>query len=136
LFADGGAAASAVRKSEVNDVLERVVEAHTLLSGIGFESGGLACAHSIAQGLTLIPSVHSDSLHGEMVAIGLLTQLLLEKRHDELQKVARFMALVGLPVELTQISFDASNREHVNQVIDFAMNFPRQNGYAGTLLPH
>src|SRR6516162_2806064 len=23
-----------------------------------------------------------------------------------------------------QISFDASNREHVNQVIDFAMNFP------------
>ena len=124
LFADGAAAASAVRKSEVNDVLERVVEANTLLSGIGFESGGLACAHSIAQGLTLIPSVHSDSLHGEMVAIGLLTQLLLEKRHDELQKVARFMALVGLPVELKQISFDASNREHVNQVIDFAMNFP------------
>lgn len=124
LFADGEAAASAVRKSEVNDVLERVVEANTLLSGIGFESGGLACAHSIAQGLTLIPSVHSDSLHGEMVAIGLLTQLLLEKRQDEMQKVARFMALVGLPVELKQISFDASDREHVNQVIDFAMNFP------------
>ena len=59
-----------------------------------------------------------------MVAIGLLTQLFLEKRHDEVQKVARFMALVGLPVELKQISFDASNREHVNQVIDFAMNFP------------
>jgi glycerol dehydrogenase-like iron-containing ADH family enzyme len=59
-----------------------------------------------------------------MVAIGLLTQLLLEKQQDELQKVARFMALVGLPVELKQISFDASNRAHVNQVIDFAMNFP------------
>jgi hypothetical protein len=37
---------------------------------------------------------------GEMVAIGLLTQLFLEKRQDELQKVVRFMALVGLPVEL------------------------------------
>jgi glycerol dehydrogenase len=124
LFADGEAAASAVRKSEVNDVLERVVEANTLLSGIGFESGGIACAHSIAAALTLIPSVHSDSLHGEMVAIGLLTQLLLEKRQDEVQKVARFMALIGLPVDFKQISFNASNREHVNQVIDFAMNFP------------
>jgi glycerol dehydrogenase len=124
LFADGEAAVSAVRKSEVNDVLERVVEANTLLSGIGFESGGLACAHSIAQALTLVPSVHSDSLHGEMVGIGLLTQLLLEKRQDELQKVARFMALIGLPVNFQQISFNASDREHVNQVIDFAMNFP------------
>ena len=72
----------------------------------------------------MIPSVHSDSLHGEMVAIGLLTQLSLEKRHADAHKVARFMALVGLPVKLKQISFDASNREHVNQVIDFAMNFP------------
>jgi len=49
-----------------------------------------------------------------MVAIGLLTQLFLEKRQDEVHKVAKFMALVGLPVELKQISFDASNREHVN----------------------
>src|SRR5262249_30770675 len=69
VFADGLAAVDAVQRREVTDALERIVEANTLLSGIGFESGGLAIAHAVAQGFTALPIVHQHYLHGEMVAM-------------------------------------------------------------------
>lgn len=63
LHKEGQAAAAAVAANTVNDSLEAVVEANTLLSGLGFESGG------VARSLTAIPHVHANHLHGEMVAI-------------------------------------------------------------------
>jgi glycerol dehydrogenase len=70
LFDFGEAAREAVLRKEANEALERVVEANTLLSGVGFESGGLGAAHAVAQALTVIPSVEKEFLHGEMVALG------------------------------------------------------------------
>ena len=109
LFEHGVAAAAAVRRREVNDALNHVVEANTLLSGVGFESGGLAGAHALAQGLTVLPRLHADYLHGEMVAMGLMTQLLLEKRAVEATRVAEFLCAVGLPCHLGHLSLDASH---------------------------
>ena len=107
IFEYGLDAADAVRKDEVNEALERVVEANTLLSGVGFESGGVAAAHAVATvGLTALPSVHKNFFHGEMVAIGVLTQLILEANIDESRKVASFFAKVGLPVHLGHIGLD------------------------------
>ncbi len=40
---------------QVTPALEHVIEANTLLSGLGFESGGLAAAHAIHNGLTVVP---------------------------------------------------------------------------------
>ncbi|HCF9151642.1 TPA: glycerol dehydrogenase [Pseudomonas aeruginosa] len=68
LFEHGAAAVNAVLAREVTPALNAVVEANTLLSGLGFESGGLACAHAVAQGLTVLPRLHADFLHGEMGA--------------------------------------------------------------------
>lgn len=39
-----------LKKQEVNSALERVIEACVYLSGVGFESGGLAAAHAINDG--------------------------------------------------------------------------------------
>ena len=44
LLADGAAAVRAVETRVVTPALERLVEANTLLSGLGFESSGLAAA--------------------------------------------------------------------------------------------
>ena len=38
----------------VTPALEHIVEANTLLSGLGFESGGLAASHAIHNGLTVL----------------------------------------------------------------------------------
>ena len=83
--------------------LERVVEANTLMSGLGFESGGLALAHSVHNGLTAAPGTHS-SLHGEKVAFGLLVQLVVEGQPtEEIDRVIAFCQSVGLPTTLEDV---------------------------------
>ncbi len=104
LFDSGVAAAKAVQDRRVDESLEMVVEANTLLSGLGFESGGVAAAHGIAQSYTILGDVHHHYLHGEMVAMGLLAQLVMESRPEEALRVGRFFASVGLPVHLGQLS--------------------------------
>jgi glycerol dehydrogenase len=124
LFDHGSAAAAAVRDREVSDALESVVEANTLLSGLGFESGGLAAAHGVAQSYTAIPEVETNFLHGELVAMGTLAQLMMESRPDEATRVAEFFARVGLPVHLGQLLLDDSDRSALEIVVEGTLAFP------------
>ena len=124
LFADGEAAARAVANKTVDDALERVVEANTLLSGIGFECGGLAGAHGVAQSCTGISHVHENYMHGEMVAIGTVSQLFMESNEDEARKVAEFFVRVGLPVCLRQIGIDPSDGEALDILVNGTLSFP------------
>src|SRR5690606_19881320 len=87
LINEGLKAKLAVDKKVVTKSVEKVVEANTLLSGIGFESGGLAAAHAIHNGLTAIEETH-QLYHGEKVAFGVLVQLVLENAPiDEIEEV-------------------------------------------------
>jgi glycerol dehydrogenase len=124
LYQEGRAAARAVAASVVNDSLEAVVEANTLLSGLGFESGGLAAAHGVAQSFTNIRKVHANYLHGEMVAMGTLAQLMMESRHAEATRVAEFFADVGLPIHLGQLSLDPEDRISLAAISESTMAFP------------
>ena len=125
LFREGRAAAAAVVAGVVNDALETVVEANTLLSGLGFESGGLAAAHGVAQSWTAIPKVHAEYLHGEMVAMGTLAQLMMESRPDEARRVAEFFAAVGLPIHLGQLGIGRSEQDAALDVVaEATLGFP------------
>jgi glycerol dehydrogenase len=124
LYAEGVAAAEAVRRCEVTPALNHVVEANTLLSGLGFESGGLAAAHAVAQGLTVLSRVHANFLHGEMVAMGLMTQLALEQRLDEARQVAEFLCAVGLPAHLGHLTLDAAQAADLMAVMNVATLMP------------
>ncbi|MGD9616386.1 MAG: glycerol dehydrogenase [Alphaproteobacteria bacterium] len=124
LYTEGVAAAEAVRRCEVTPALNHVVEANTLLSGLGFESGGLAAAHAVAQGLTVLSRVHTNFLHGEMVAMGLMTQLVLEQRLDEATQVAEFLCAVGLPAHLGHLTLDATQAADLEAVMNGATLMP------------
>ena len=113
VFEDGRKAIDAIGRGEISDSVEHVIEANTLLSGVGFESCGLAAAHSYAAGLTVIPVLHRDFLHGELVAIGLVAHLLLEENPEEARKVALFLSEVGLPVCLEQFGLDSGTDAEV-----------------------
>jgi glycerol dehydrogenase len=107
LLAHGVAARQAVERGVVTPAVEHVVEANTLLSGLGFESGGLAAAHSIHNGLTALPETH-HRWHGEKVAFGVLALLVLEGRPQELlDEVVDFCLKVGLPVTLGDLAVNA-----------------------------
>jgi glycerol dehydrogenase len=123
LFKQGEQAANAVAAHEVNEALENVVEANTLLSGIGFESGGLALAHAIAQSLTAVPVAHDNYLHGEHVAIGTLVQLMMEEDADA-KRVAEFFARVGLPIHLGQMSLGLDAKAAIETIVEATLAWP------------
>jgi glycerol dehydrogenase len=111
LLADGVAAIEALHKQEATDSLERLVEANTLLSGLGFESSGLAAAHAIHNGLTTAPGTH-DYMHGEKVAFGLIAQLMLESQPQSvIDEVLAFSSNVGLPITFVDIGIREPSRQ-------------------------
>ena len=107
LFENGLQALAAANAKVVTPALEAVVEANTLLSGIGFESAGLAAAHAIHNGFTALHGDIHSLTHGEKVAYGTLTQLLLENRpKEELDKYITFYKQLGLPTTLKEVKLD------------------------------
>ncbi len=97
----------------VTQALENIVEANILLSGLGFESGGLAGAHAIHDGLTILAGTH-HYYHGEKVAFGTMAQLALENAPwRELREVLDFCLEIGLPVCLKDIGVDSISRDEL-----------------------
>ncbi|MHC5306030.1 glycerol dehydrogenase [Bartonella sp. LJL80] len=92
--------------------LEKIIEANTLLSGLGFESGGLAACHAIHNGLTVLPQTH-HYWHGEKVTIGVLASLILtDKDADMINMIYDFCESVNLPTTLAEIGLgDVSDED-------------------------
>jgi glycerol dehydrogenase len=108
----------AVEKKSVTPAVEAIVEANTLLSGLGFESGGLAGAHAVHNGLTILEASH-DKFHGQKVAFGVLTQMVLEGRPSkDVDQVLSFCLSVGLPVCLEDLGVFRPSREDIRRVAE------------------
>ncbi len=107
LISDGYKAMMACKEHAVTQAFEKIVETNILLSGLGFESGGLAAAHAIHDGLTVVHDIHACKMHGEIVAFGTLCQLVLENSpEEELFEVLDFCDTVGLPMCLEDLMTD------------------------------
>ncbi len=103
LLEQGVQAYADVQEQRCSEALEAVVEANTYLSGVGFESGGLAAAHAIHNGLTRLPQTH-DRLHGEKVAFGVLAHLVLGGAPvEEFRRIQGFFRAIHLPVTLAEL---------------------------------
>lgn len=112
------ASLAAIDRKEPDAAFENVVEATILLSGLGFESGGLSIAHSLTRGFSAIPSLNS-SLHGEQVAFGLLTQLCLEQRPESfLADMVAFYQAIGLPTSLKDLGFSGDVQEGIRIIAE------------------
>ncbi len=136
LLADGVAAKEASEARVVTPAFDRIVEANTLLSGLGFESAGLASAHAIHNGLTALPETHVF-YHGEKVAFGVLAGLhLTDSSPDEKATVYSFCEDVGLPTTLADVGLGDATREHLLKAAEAACA-PGQpiHHEAGTITP-
>ncbi|WJE15105.1 glycerol dehydrogenase [Halobacillus sp. ACCC02827] len=105
----------------VTPALEHVIEANTLLSGLGFESGGLGAAHAIHNGFTALDGEIHHLTHGEKVAFGTLVQLTMEEHPQE--EIEEYMALytsLGLPITLEDIKLKDASREDILKVAEAA----------------
>jgi glycerol dehydrogenase len=115
LLADGVAALAAAGTGQPNEAFERAVEAMILMSGLGFESGGLSIAHALTRGLPHIDGL-ATAPHGLQVAVGLLVQLDLEDRDDTMrQDLIAWYGKVGLPVTLRELGATAIDAGQLRQ---------------------
>lgn len=116
----GAAAREDCEAGVVSEALERVVEANSLLSGLGFESGGLAAAHSIHNGLTALPETRT-LWHGEKVAFGTLASLFLtDKPQPLVDEVYAFCEAVGLPTTLAGLGIAGATDDDLLRVAEKA----------------
>ena len=120
LLADGLKAKLAVENHVCTKAVENIIEANTYLSGIGFESGGLAGAHAIHNGFTVAPETHS-LYHGEKVAFGTLVQLVLQNADmEQIEEVLDFCMSVGLPTTLADLGLAGADPKVIRAVAEAA----------------
>jgi len=120
LLAHGPAAKTAVEQHIVTPAVNHIIEANILLSGIGFESSGLAAAHSIHNGLTALAQTHAF-YHGEKVAFGVLTGLALtDAPPRESEAVYAFCEEIGLPTTLADIGLANMDRNQLMKAAEKA----------------
>ena len=93
LIEEGVKAKLAVEQDVCTPAVEKIIEANTLLSGIGFESGGLAGAHAIHNGLTCIKECH-HLYHGDL-----------------LDEVISFCMEVGLPTTFADLGIENPDKD-------------------------
>lgn len=109
-----------VESHTCSEALETIVEVNTYLSSVGFESGGLAAAHGIQKGFTVIPQLHAQ-YHGNKVAFCTITQLVMEDApKEELDAVLRFCCDVGLPVCFADMGYEEPDADLLRQAAEKA----------------
>lgn len=115
IMENGVAAKIANENHVVTEALESVIEANTLMSGLGFENTGCAAAHAVGDGITATAN-GTKTLHGEKVAFGTLCQMVAENTPRKIvEEYIRFCMKVGLPVTLQDLYVE--NTESNIQII-------------------
>lgn len=97
-------ALAAQKAGVVDKSFDNVVEANIFLSGLGFENGGLSLAHAFHNVVMGDPSIEVKASHGQIVAVGVLLQLLAENATDEYLLHEELFKDLGLPFRLQELS--------------------------------
>ncbi len=116
LLKDGYLAKLANEANLITPAFSHIVETNILLSGIGFESCGIASAHAIHNGLTSLSETHGF-YHGEKVAFGVLAGLhLTSADSSEIEEVYSFCEQIGLPTCLAEIGIHNTSPDYLRIV--------------------
>ncbi|MDS9472599.1 iron-containing alcohol dehydrogenase family protein [Sporosarcina pasteurii] len=104
---------------ELVNVIEAVIMTGGMVGGFGGKLGRSAGAHSIHNGLTEAEEV-KDVLHGKLVAYGILVQLALEEKDDEVVKLMDYYREWGLPISLGDMGVNSENEQLLKRVVEKA----------------
>lgn len=117
LMEHGVEAKRAVELNVVTPSVEKVIEANVLLSGLGFESGGLATAHMIANVLPSFPECH-HLMHGDEVGFGIISQICMDEAMDvkRMYEIVDFEIAIGLPVTFADLNLEGIERERLLEI--------------------
>lgn len=112
-------AVESIEKGEPSPALTNVLEAVIVLAGTvgGYAGryGRMVSAHAIHNGLTFIAETH-HVLHGQKVAYGILVQLALEGRTNDIRELLPLYEALGFPKRLSDLGI-AENLAQAKQTI-------------------
>ncbi len=124
LRAHAVAGVAACERQELTPDVEAVVEAVVLLSGMGFENGGLSLAHSLTRGLMQARGA-KDALHGEHVAWASLVQRTAEQAEPrEVEALRGFLREIGLPTNLPELGMAGATVPELREIARVTMTAP------------
>lgn len=114
-------AVEAAKSGELNNDFIKVVETIIMLGGMvggfGDHYGRVAGAHAVHNGLTVLEDTH-HALHGEKVSYGILVQLVLETKWQEIETILPFYQQLGLPLSLKDLGVKKVTDEIIVQVAE------------------
>lgn len=70
-----------------------------------------AIAHSMCYGLSTLPQVAKNHLHGDIVAYGILVQMAVDQAEEQLMGLALFLQRAGFPTHLEEFGLSLSSPE-------------------------
>ncbi|MDF2958830.1 MAG: dhaD [Paenibacillus sp.] len=121
LIAHSDEAIRDAQEGRSSEALQKVIDAVILFSGLvgglGEDNCRSAAAHAVHNGLTTLPESH-HAYHGEKVAYGIITQLVLEKRPlEEINELLSFYKQIGLPSKLRELGITKSlSADELNEI--------------------
>jgi hydroxycarboxylate dehydrogenase A len=110
-------AKSGVLHDDFIKVTEAIIMLAGMVGGFGDHYGRVAGAHSIHNGLTVLKETH-HALHGEKVAYGILVQLVLENKWEEIKDLIGFYQKLQLPLSLSDLGVQDINDETISSVAE------------------
>lgn len=113
----------------LTEAVEDTIEATILMSGLGFENGGLSLAHSLTRGLVKARGA-KDAIHGQQVAWGALVQLAAEGRRSELRSLIAFNRSIGLASSLGALGMTDPSGVEIEDIARWTMTAPHLGNMA------
>ncbi|HBN2687140.1 TPA: iron-containing alcohol dehydrogenase, partial [Citrobacter freundii] len=98
------------------DVVDAIIAGGGMVGGLGERYTRVAAAHSVHNGLTVLPQTEKF-LHGTKVAYGILVQSALLGQDAVLVQLITAYQRFNLPTRLAQLDVDINNRAEIDKVI-------------------
>lgn len=96
-------------------VSEVIISISGLVGGFGDDLARTTVAHEIHDALTIYPEAH-HFLHGHKVGYGILVQLALEEKWDEITRLRQFYTSLAIPTSLADMKLDYLTDEDLTDI--------------------
>ena len=116
----GVKALSDCKAGRVSHALSQAVLANVISTGLVslmvLDDYNCAVAHSVYYGLVLLPGFEEANLHGNVVAYGVLVELLIDGEREEALRLKAFLKELGIRTTLAQMGVSL-DREALDAVL-------------------
>lgn len=115
------------RENQAGEALEQAVLANIISTGLVsllvLDEYNCAIAHSVYYGLVLLPGFEEENLHGDVVAYGVLVQLMVDGEKDKAGEMKDFLQKLGIRTTLAEMGAP-TGREALSAVLKETVTGP------------